>query len=307
MQNLSVVGGAAVVNNPLAVYLSSLSASGRRTMASKLKAVASILGTSLDRLPWHELRHQHIATIKTKLQESGKAPSTVNATLAALRGVARAAFNLGVMSADNYARIRDVRPVRYYRLPAGRNVPMGELSALMDACITDKTPAGARDAALIAVMYACGLRRSEIAGLDVTDYANDTVSVRGKGDKQREVPIINGAALALNDWLSLRGAWSGPMFCPVSQTGEVRARSMTSQAIYNALRKRANEAGVAALSPHDLRRSCCTDLLETTGDVLVVQKILGHANTQTTARYDRRGEHAKRKAVGTLCVPYRRR
>jgi site-specific recombinase XerD len=80
---------------------------------------------------------------------------------------------------------------------------------------------------------------------------------------------------------------------------------MTAQAIYLALQKRAAEAGVATFSPHDLRRTFVSDLLDAGADLATVQKLAGHADPSTTARYDRRGEAAKAKAAGLLVFPYR--
>ena len=90
-------------------------------MAGRLRQVARLLGHE-DILtgPWHLLRYAHLSAIRIRLSELGKAPATVNTTLYALRGVARTAFNLGLMSAEDYQRLQGVRPVRGERLPAGR-------------------------------------------------------------------------------------------------------------------------------------------------------------------------------------------
>lgn len=82
---------------------------------------------------------------------------------------------------------------------------------------------------------------------------------------------------------------------------------MTPQAIYNVLAKRADEAKVKSFSPHDLRRTFVSDLLDAGADIATVAKIAGHADPRTTARYDRRPEEVKQKAANLLYVPYRRR
>jgi len=140
----------------------------------------------------------------------------------------------------------------------------------------------------MAVLYAAGLRRAEVVTLDVTDYDLETgaITVHGKGNKERVTYIDNGAADAMNIWLNVRGNEPGPLFCSVSQTGEIIIRPMTDQAVYAILQARAKKADVRAFSPHDLRRSCVSDLLEAGVDISVVQRFVGHANVTTTARYD---------------------
>ena len=298
-------------NNPAAIYLASLQPTGRRAMAGRLRVVADLLGFGDARaVRWHELRYEHVAAIRAKLEAAGKAPATINATLAALRGVATASFHLGLMSADDFARLRAVKPVKGERLPAGRALSSGELRALMQTCMGDKGPAGVRDAAMIATMYCAGLRRAEVVRLDIDDctLSEDTaeLKVRGKGNKERIVYLNNGALDALTDWLAIRGDTPGPLFVPINKGGRILHQRMTEQAIYNMLRRRAEGAQIKSFSPHDLRRSCISDLLDAGADIATVQKLAGHANVTTTARYDRRGEDAKRRAVKLLHVPYQK-
>lgn len=296
--------------NPASVYLASLAPSGRRTMAGRLAMVArDLLGLDPRLVPWHQLRYQHLAAIRTRLQEGGYGPATVNGVIYALRGVARAAFNLELIGAEDYERIRAVPPVRGERLPAGRALTPGELSGLMDACGGDPTPAGVRDAAAIGLLYAGGLRRSEAAALRLSDYepATGELRVLGKGDKQRIVWIDNGAAEALADWLLLRGDAGGPLLLAINKGGVILDHGLTDQAIYNLLRKRARQGGVRDCRCHDLRRSYISDLLDAGADISTVSKLAGHAQVSTCARYDRRGEDAKKKAVALLHLPYRRR
>ena len=129
----------------------------------------------------------------------------------------------------------------------------------------------------------------------------------GKGRKDRLVYVTNGAQDALDDWLLLRGDGTGPLFMPVNKGGNIQHREMTSQAVYNMLKKRAGEAGVKDFSPHDFRRTFVGDLLDVGVDIVTVQKLAGHASEETTGRYDRRPEAVKQQAAQKLHFPYKRR
>jgi site-specific recombinase XerD len=230
--------------------------------------------------------------------------------LAALRGVLKECWRLGYMTAEDYHRAADVPTIKAQTLPRGRALASGEISALMGACGRDSSPAGIRDAALIAVLYGAGLRRSESVGLDLPDYNVETgelVICGAKGRKDRLGYATNGSADALKDWLVVRGGDPGPLFCSINKGGRIRIRRLTDQAVLHILKKRAVQAGVASFSPHDLRRSFISDLLDAGADISTAQQLAGHSNVQTTARYDRRGEATKRKAAELLHVPYLRR
>jgi integrase len=302
--------------NPALVYLASLGVGGRRSQAQALRVLASILegrdgasrSLAFDFFPWPRLKYQHTAAIRSKLM-ARYAPATANKMLSALRGVLRECWRLGLMSAEDFQRAIDLKPVHGETLPAGRELSAGELSALMQACMKDGSPAGARDAALIALLYAVGLRRAEIVALDLSDFDPKTgkLIVRGKRSKERTAYLNNGGLDALMDWLHVRGGFDGPLFVPVNRGGRISSGRMSNQAVYNALAKRGAEAGVENFSPHDMRRTFISDLLDKGADIATVSKMAGHANVQTTARYDRRPEEAKQKAARLLHVPYKRR
>jgi site-specific recombinase XerD len=192
------------------------------------------------------------------------------------------------------------------RLPAGRGLAAGELRALFTAT-ADGTPSGSRDAALLAVLYGGGLRREEAVALLVGDYDPEAGSlrVRGKGGRERIAYATNGDAL--DDWLQVRGVEPGPLFVPVDKAGRLTIRRITGTAVLYLLRRRATAVGVARFSPHDLRRSYVSDLLDAGADISTVQRLAGHTQVTTTQRYDRRGEREKRKAAELLHVPYARR
>ena len=309
MSTLPAIKSATVPDkrNPATIYLASLAPSGRRAIKGRLQSIANMFSCPFDSMPWHELRYEHMEAIRANLQETKLAPSTINMTLYALRGVAKSAFNLGLMSAENYARLCNVKPVRGERVPVGRALSVGEIGALLDTCAG--TSIGIRDAAIISIMYACGLRRDEIVSIDLNSYTTETgeLKVKGKGNKERLLYVDNGALDALNDWLSIREDSEGSLFNPILKGGKIQDRKMTDQAIYNLLLNHSKQAGIARFSPHDLRRSFISELLDRGADVVTVQQLAGHASVQTTANYDRRGERAKKKAIGLLHVPYKKR
>jgi site-specific recombinase XerD len=311
MSDLLVIHELPLDQNPAAVYLARLTPGGQRTMGEALNKIAAMLtGGHADALScrWAALRFQHTATVRARLAAAYK-PATANRMICALRGTLKMAWRLGQMSAEEYHRAADIPAVRGQTVPAGRELRAGEIAALIMACQKDDTPAGARDAAIVSLMYSTGLRREEIVAVNLQDYDldNGRLLIRGKGNKERNVYPEGGASDALVDWLTVRGEEPGPMFIPINKAGKMTNRRLTNQAIYNLLRKRALEAAVKGFSPHDLRRTFVSDLLDAGADIATVAKMAGHANVQTTARYDRRPEEAKRKAGRLLHVPYRRK
>lgn len=294
--------------DPVDIYLSGLSPTGRRSMAQKLQIVAIILGYSDPKsVEWFKLRFDHVVAVRSGLTERGLSPATVNATLAAIRGVAKSAWALDLISGDDYNRIAAVKGPRSSRLPSGRALTIGEVTALFDACYQDKTAAGRRDAAMLALLLGAGLRRAECAALALGDYHAETrdLVVRGKGDKQRLMPLGETANLAVADWLRVRGDWDGPLLCRVGKSGSVDRAGISSQAVYGSLIKRATEARVKRFSPHDLRKTYASGLIDLSGDISTVSRLMGHASIETTAIYDHRGEAAKRKVAEVFHLPYR--
>lgn len=294
--------------NPAAVYLSGLSKTGRRTMLCKLDRAAEVLGyTDAIAVPWAELRFQHVSAVRTRLHECGLAPATVNCTLAALKGVARAAFNLGLISVEEHQRIRDVKDLRYERELTGRALTDEEVRALFRVCAKDERAQGQRDAAMLALLLATGLRRSELVGITLDDYHQEggELLVRGKGDKERTVYLSGRPKATLDAWLAVRGAEPGALFVPIDQLGAIAPGlgPFTPEALYNTLRLRARKAKVKRFSPHDLRRTFISNLLAAGGDLSVVSRFVGHASVRTTARYDRRGEDAKRALADLVALP----
>ncbi len=297
--------------NPAVVYLAGLSTKdSRRTMQSALNTIAELLTGKPDALTcrWGALRIQHTMAIRGRLIDLYK-PATVNKFLSALRGVLKSAWLLGEMTAEEYQKAITIPSVKNTTLPAGRELDMAELTALMSVCRADQSSTGVRDAAILAILYSAGLRRAEIVGLNLADYSirEERLIVRGKGGKERLAWLNRGAASAIEDWLAIRGDDAGPLFLPINKSGRLMERRLTTQAVYHILKKRGEEAAIESFSPHDFRRTFVSNLLDAGADISTVSKMAGHSNVQTTARYDRRPEDAKRRAADLLHIPYKRR
>jgi len=299
--------------NPVRLFLANRSPGSRPATVHSLKTLARIVldddQADPELLLWQQLTYQHTAALRAILAER-YAPATANRHLSMLRGVLKECFRLDLMSHEQYTRAVDVENVAGSSLPAGRAVSPGELRALVESCAGDGA-GGARDAAALAILYGAGLRRSEAVALVMADYqapdaSGDQAAIRvlGKGNRERWAYLAASSARAVDAWVAIRGEEPGPLLCRVNKAGRVDVAPMTGQALYARIKRRADKAGVAAMSPHDCRRSFVGDLLDNGVDLSTVQKAAGHASCQTTARYDRRGEQAKQSAVASLHFPY---
>jgi site-specific recombinase XerD len=306
---LTVVEDLPLDQNPAAVYLAQLKRSSRRTQKGALDTVAGILSggrAGCFELDWSRVRYQHTALVRSQLMD-GYAPATANRILCALRGTLERAWLLGYMTAEDYHRAARLSPVIGETLPAGRELSGDEIKALFLDCADDPRPIGRRDAAILAIMYSCGLRREEVTKLDLADYDdnNKKFVVHGKRSKERAVYLADGAVSALQDWLKVRGNDPGPIFLEINRGSNlVPEKRLTTQAIYHLLKSRAKRAGVERFSPHDIRRTFISDLLEAGVDIAIVARMAGHSSVDTTARYDRRPEKAKQEAAMRLRIPY---
>jgi integrase/recombinase XerD len=213
-----------------------------------------------------------------------RASSAARAVVAA-RGLHRFAAREGVVPLDAAAAVRPPSPAR--RLP--KALPVDQVLAVLAAAGDETTPRGVRDRALLEVLYGTGARISEAVALDVDDVDLDggSVLLRGKGGKQRLVPLGSYGRDALDAYLvrgrpALAAAGRGTAALFVNHRGGRLSR----QSAWATLRAAAARAGITTtVSPHTLRHSFATHLLDGGADVRVVQELLGHASVTTTQIY----------------------
>jgi integrase/recombinase XerD len=202
----------------------------------------------------------------------------------AVRGLHRFAARDGIVADDVARAVRPPAPPR--RLP--KAISVDDVERLLEAAGFDGTPLALRDRALVEVLYGTGARISEAVGLDVDDLLDrDAVVLRGKGGKERVVPVGSYARKAVDDYLvrarpSLAAAGRGTPRLFLNARGGALSR----QSAWTILRVAAERAGLATeISPHTLRHSYATHLLDGGADVRVVQELLGHASVSTTQVY----------------------
>jgi integrase/recombinase XerD len=232
-----------------------------------------------------------VAEFAGDLREGDLAPASTARIVVAVRSLHRFAVDDGITTSDP---AREVTPPK-----AGRRLPKGlslaEVQALLETPLVE-TPLGLRDAALLELLYGTGARISEVVGLDVDDVsrladapAEDPVGLRlfGKGSKERWVPVGSYAREALRAYLTRArpGLVANGRGTPALLVNS-RGGRLSRQSAWTILRTAADRAGITAdVSPHTLRHSYATHLLEGGADVRVVQELLGHASVTTTQIY----------------------
>jgi integrase/recombinase XerC len=233
----------------------------------------------------------HIRRWVAQMHSGGRSARGIALILSGWRGFYTWLGRQGLVSAN---------PVQDVRAPkAGKPLPKAlgvddavQLAEFEDA---DADPwLETRDAAIVELLYGCGLRVGEVTGLDAQasskargwiDLEAGEAHVLGKGSKRRTVPVGTKAQQALQDWMAVRGSVAGA--CEALFIGRHGTR-LTAQSIWLRLRRRSQAAGLATpVHPHMLRHSFASHVLQSSGDLRAVQELLGHANISTTQVYTR--------------------
>jgi integrase/recombinase XerD len=254
-----------------------------------LRRYAAVLGAA-GRAGIGDVTTQDVASFLARLREGDDehpplAASSAGRAVVAVRGLHAFALADGLAPADPARPVRPPAPPR--RLP--RAMPVADVERLLEAAGSGDGPRPLRDRALLELLYATGARISEAIALDVDDLEQATIRLSGKGDRQRIVPVGSYARQALDHYLvrarpALAAAARRTSASPAVFLN-ARGGRLTRQGAWIALRAAAQRAGIAEVSPHTLRHSFATHLLDGGADVRVVQELLGHASVTTTQVY----------------------
>lgn len=238
-----------------------------------------------------DVDHALLVSFVGERKSSDAATSSIARQLAAIRMLHRYLAIEGLRPGDPTANLEGVR------VPSGIPKPLTEeqVTSLLDA-VAGHEPLDRRDRALLELLYATGARISETVGLSIgdLDLPGRLVRLFGKGSKERIVPFGSSAGRALDEWFSVRGrARMVPHRWPRRDDANAvflntRGSRLTRQAAWLVVKKYGERAGITDdLSPHVLRHSCATHLLDHGADLRVVQEMLGHVSISTTQVYTR--------------------
>lgn len=281
-------------------FLTGFAQSSRVTMRYALRRISEDLGIlpesgDIEEVPWHTVNAYSLNELLFEWREKINA-STIRLYMHALRGIARSCYINGLMPADQYSLLREVKlPRGQNRVGRGRAVERRYREALLASCMNDGRVHGIRDAALIAMFFASGVRRAELASLadEDLDIEAGEMRVRVKGGHVVKKYLAAWAIPFLQQWRDVRrarGRNGGPFFCRIYKGGGLSGKPLTGRGIFYLLEQRSIIAGLPyRVRPHDARRTLGTEILSEHGE-LIAQRVLGHANLSTTRIYDKRSD-----------------
>ena len=235
--------------------------------------------------------------------------SSINATLEAIKGVAKQAFQLGMMTGDTYQRIYSIKSVKNNGIRRKRApLPKKERAKLvkpLEAIIADPYQTDAarhlalRDRAIIAFLFATGVRSSEVCSITLDDYGPSGTIIRGKGSKDRWIYPQKDLIAHINAWLAVRPSEGDRLFCHLRK--DLRGKPLTRDNIRALISRAVDASGVEPMAPHDTRRTFATTALNLlNNDLPQVASLMGHSNVDTTAKYCVQSEDKRRESARIL-------
>jgi len=223
------------------------------------------------------------------LESRHLAANTINQQLAAVRRLAHEAADSGLLSPELAAGISRVKGVKQLGFRAGNWLSAEESSAVLKHAFGFSLRAK-RDYAMLAMLFGCGFRRSELVGLEMHEIQIRqghwaVVDLIGKGGHIRTVPIPEWVKSALDQWTAAAGVTGGKIFRAVARTDKIWGQGISQNVVWYVVRTCCQRAGLEHIAPHDLRRTCAKLCHSSGGELEQIQFLLGHASVQTTERY----------------------
>ena len=223
------------------------------------------------------------------LESRSLAANTINQQLAAVRRLAHEAADSGLLSPELAAGISRVKGVKQLGFRSGNWLSAEESSEVLK-CARGNSMRAKRDYAMLALLFGCGFRRSELVGLELDEIQMRqghwaVVDLIGKGGHIRTVPIPQWVKAALDEWVVAARVTEGRIFRAVARAGKVWGKGISQNVVWYVVKGCCQRAGLEHIAPHDLRRTCAKLCHSSGGELEQIQFLLGHASVQTTERY----------------------
>jgi site-specific recombinase XerD len=230
-----------------------------------------------------------VVRYRMHLESRSLAANTINQQLAAVRRLAHEAADAGLLSPELAAGISRVKGVKQLGFRAGNWLSAGQSSEVLQRASGDGMRAK-RDYAMLAMLFGCGFRRSELVGLDLGEIQIRqghwaVVDLIGKGGHIRTVPIPRWVKAALDQWTMAADVREGRVFRALARTGKVWGKGISQNVVWYVVKTCCERVGLEHIAPHDLRRTCAKLCHDSGGELEQIQFLLGHASVQTTERY----------------------
>ncbi len=241
---------------------------------------------------WSKLNRIAVLEFMRFESNSDKAHTTINLGLSAIKNVAYECWQQSLIDIDCYMRIKLIKKYTGTRAPSGRVLDITEINKIKRYFAKNTSNRDLRNKALFALGCGAGLRRRELLLLNISNIKNSCVVVQGKGNKSRTIQL---SIFTLNAVLALI-----KILPRINRCDEVLDKRISSMGIGCIIEQIQQDTKTEHFTPHDLRRTFATSLLDVGADILAVQRLLGHASFNTTTVYDRRGEQAQKEAIKLL-------
>ena len=246
-------------------------------------------------IDWNQFDEERVAEYVRSLDDRGYSSSTRSRKIASLRSFMRFLRAEGITNDLATRRLKSPRGGK----PLPKSLTIDEIEALLDEVSNAESPAELRDRAVVELLYAGGLRISEITALDIdhVNFDNSTVRIFGKGSKERIVPLYDAAMDAIAEYITFGRRYLGKHQDPDAMFLNARGKRITRQGLWLQLKKVTLVAGITkTITPHMLRHSFASHLLNGGASLRHVQELLGHENIATTQIYTHlTSEHVRRE------------
>jgi integrase len=230
-----------------------------------------------------------VSAWRVSLEERKLGSSSIIVRMSAIRKLAAEAADNGLLAPELAAGISRVKSARCVGVRSGNWLSARQAQTLLNTPDI-ATVRGLRDRAILAVLFGCGLRRSEVAALAFAHVQQRDgrwciIDLVGKHGRVRTVPMPNWVKVAIDAWTSAAAIAEGQVFRPVNRAHRAAGDRLGEKAVWQMLREYATAAGVHGIAPHDARRTCAKLCRAAGGELEQIQLLLGHASVQTTERY----------------------